>query len=105
MSRDAEATDHELPGFDYLPGARGYAVLTLGLDSDGTESLAVWRLGPTGSATGAWVFALDAIDEGSGISAQVMASLQGRCLVDWTTDRPAQALRRIKSVIPGRLAD
>lgn len=98
-----------VPG-DYVPGVRGYAILVTGRDggtdgdgdgggdreSFGAESIAVWRLGATGYAAGAWILRLDDIEADPQHLRDVMSLLRDRCLVDWDADRPEAALRRIE---------
>lgn len=51
MTAVAEQPEAELSvPVDYVPGARGYAVFAAGLDGEGAEAMAIWRLGPTGYA-------------------------------------------------------
>lgn len=96
-----EPVDDEVTAaVDYLPGVRGHAVVTMGQGADGGEALAVWRLGPTGRAVGAWVFASHALVDEGDLLGRVIESLFGRCLVDWTADGPAQALEQIAAVVP-----
>lgn len=90
---------------DYVPGARGYAILAAGRDGDGdgAEAIAIWRLGATGHAVGAWIFRLDELDELEADRERllnVLSLLQDRCLVDWDADRPDAVLRRIEPWLP-----
>lgn len=84
---------------DYVPGVRGYAVLTAGPDEAGHDSLAVWRLGSTGQAVGAWVLRLDHAADDPGLLRSVLTSLTGRAVVDWTADAPAAALERVTPLL------
>ncbi|MEV1017032.1 DUF6218 family protein [Micromonospora sp. NPDC049801] len=87
---------------DYVPGARGHAVLAVGPDGDGTEALAVWRLSPTGRAGGAWVVRLDEVEQDDQF-VRIMWMLQGRCLVGWDRETPATILDRIAHLLPKEL--
>ncbi|MFF0316943.1 DUF6218 family protein [Micromonospora sp. NPDC005252] len=113
---DAPVADHEGCGMaapeeaeselsipvDYVPGARGHAVLAIGPDTDGAESLAVWRLGPTGRAGGAWVVRLDDAAQHDQLT-RIMWMLQGRCLVGWDRETPVAILDRLADVLPPEL--
>lgn len=88
---------------DHVPGVRGYAVLAVGADGDGDEALAVWRLGPTGHASGAWIFRIRDLAADHERLRNVLWLLHGRCLVDWQTDRPERALHRVESWLPPEL--
>ncbi|HET9138758.1 DUF6218 family protein [Actinophytocola sp.] len=69
---------------------------------DGAEALAVWTLGPTGYAGGAWVTSINTLEQEPDRAARVLAVLSGRCLVDWDTDRPATIMQRIGRLFPTR---
>ncbi|GGQ83957.1 DUF6218 family protein [Couchioplanes azureus] len=90
---------------DYLPGVRGHAVLATGLDVNGNEALAVWRLGPTGSLSGAWILSLEAAEQDRTHLSAVMGTLLGRSLVGWTEDAPARALSTVAHLLSARLVD
>ncbi|WP_371409137.1 DUF6218 family protein [Micromonospora zamorensis] len=87
---------------DYVPGARGHAVLAVGPDADGVEAVAVWRLSPTGRAGGAWVVRLDEVAQDDQL-VRIMWMLQGRCLVGWDRGAPVAILDRIAYVLPQEL--
>lgn len=101
-----DAFDNELsvPG-DFVRGARGHAVLAIGPDSDGTEALAMWRLGPTGHADGAWLMRFDEIHEGVERLGQIVALLQDRCVIDWDRDVPVKVIDRIVDLVPAHIVD
>lgn len=104
MASDVEASESELSiPVDYVPGARGHGVLAVGPDGDGAEALAVWRLGPTGRAGGAWVVRFDEIERDPDQLRPIMWMLQDRCLVDWDKEAPARILARIADVLPAEL--
>jgi hypothetical protein len=104
MASDAEGSESELSiPVDYVPGGRGHGVLAVGPDGDGAEALAVWRLGPTGRAGGAWVVRLDEIERDPDQLRRIMWILQDRCLVDWDREAPARILGRIADVLPAEL--
>lgn len=98
---------------DYVPGVRGYAILVAGRGGDGdsagdgeradAEAIAIWRLGATGHAVGAWTLRLDDIEADPQHLRDVMNLLRDRCLVDWDADRPDAALRRIEPWLPADL--
>jgi hypothetical protein len=88
---------------DYVRGAQGHAVLAVGSDGAGAEALAVWSLGPTGRAGGAWVLRLDNLQQDVVRLQQIMAMIRGRCLVDWTTDSPLRTLGRLGDLLPGEV--
>ncbi|MFC8620140.1 DUF6218 family protein [Micromonospora purpureochromogenes] len=99
-----EASENELSvPVDYVPGARGHAVLTVGPDNDGGDALAVWRLSPTGRAGGAWVLRFDEVERNPEQLRRVMSMLQDRCLIDWNEEAPTAALARIAEVLPAEL--
>lgn len=87
---------------DYVPGARGHAVLAVGPDADGTEALAVWRLSPTGHAGGAWVVRLDDIAQDDQL-VHIMWMVQGRCLVGCARETPVAILDRVAHALPQQL--
>ncbi|MEV4119968.1 DUF6218 family protein [Micromonospora sp. NPDC049645] len=99
---EAPANDLSIP-IDYVPGVRGHAVLAVGPGSDGGEALAVWRLGPTGLAGGAWVVGFDDIEQDPGQLRRIMWNLQGRCLIGWDIEAPTGVLERITEVVPAEL--
>lgn len=104
MASDVEAHDNELSiPVDYVPGARGHAVLAVGPDSDGGDSLAVWRLTPTGRAGGAWIVRFDEIERNADQLCRIMGMLQGRCLVEWSSEAPASILGKIGDAVPADL--
>ncbi|MEU5564429.1 DUF6218 family protein [Micromonospora musae] len=99
-----EGSENELSvPVDYVPGARGHGVLAVGRDTDGGEALAVWRLGPTGRAGGAWVVRFDEIERNPEQLRRIVSMLQDRCLVDWDEATPAGALARLSEFLPAEL--
>jgi hypothetical protein len=94
------AGDEAAPAADYLDGVRGHAVLAFGVQRDGAEGLAVWRLGPAATASGAWVIPADRIEPGSEPFTSVLATLRGRALVDWGDGQTERALRVIAPALP-----
>jgi hypothetical protein len=74
-------------------------VLTAGPDDGGHDSLAVWRLGSTGQAVGAWVLRLDHCADDPGLLRSVLASLGGRSVIDWAADAPAAALAGVAGLV------
>ncbi len=101
MAPDVDRSDDELAvPIDYVPGARGHAVLAVGADSDGGEALAVWRLSATGRAGGAWVLRFDELERDAGQLVAVVRLLLDRCLVDWEIESTASILDRISHLLP-----
>ncbi|MEU4338308.1 DUF6218 family protein [Micromonospora lupini] len=99
MSIGVEVPENELSvPIDYVPGARGHAVLAI----DG-DALAVWRLGPTGLAGGAWVVRLDEIERNPEQFRRIMWNLEGRCLIDWDRETPLTVLARLAGVVQAEL--
>ncbi|MCG5440780.1 DUF6218 family protein [Micromonospora foliorum] len=104
MSIGVEVSENELSiPIDYVPGVRGHAVLAVGPDSGGGDALAVWRLGPTGVAGGAWVVRLDEIEREPEQLRRIMWNLQDRCLIDWDRETPVGVLARVAEVVPAEL--
>ncbi|GAB3937437.1 DUF6218 family protein [Micromonospora vulcania] len=104
MSIGLEAPENELSTpVEYVHGARGHTVLAVGSDSAGSEALAVWRLGPTGLAGGAWVLAIDEIERDPEQLRRIMWNVQDRCLVDWNRQTPVSVLARIADVVSAEL--
>ncbi|MFG1916766.1 DUF6218 family protein [Micromonospora sp. NPDC048898] len=104
MSIGIEAPENELSiPIEYVPGVRGHAVLAVGPDSAGSDALAVWRLGPTGLAGGAWVVPFDEIDRDPEQFRRIMWNVQDRCLIDWDRQTPVAVLARIADVVPAEL--
>ncbi|MGC5377500.1 DUF6218 family protein [Micromonospora sp. DT68] len=100
---EPEESENELTiPVDYVPGARGHAVLAVGPDTDGAEAVAVWRLSPTGRAGGAWVVRLADVLRDDQFR-QIMWMLQGRCLVGWDRETPAAILNKVAHVLPDEL--
>ena len=99
-AQTVQAGDDLAVPVDYVPGVRGFAVLVVGPDGDGDEALAIWRLGATGHAVGAWIFRLGQVEANLGRLLNVLALLRDRCVVDWDADRPDAALRRIEPWLP-----
>jgi hypothetical protein len=64
--------------------------------------LAVWRLGPTGGLSGAWVLPLDELTRDSTRVDNVMGTLAGRCLVGWDKEAPLAVLRKVDHLLPAR---
>jgi hypothetical protein len=102
VSLSAQIDDELTAAVDYVPGARGHTVLALGPEADGTEALAVWRLGPTGVASGAWVIRTAEEDAADRI-ARVLGSVRERCLVGWTVEEPAAVLDKFADRLPSDL--
>ncbi|ASW55044.1 DUF6218 family protein [Plantactinospora sp. KBS50] len=88
---------------DYVPGARGHGVLAVGADADGSDALAVWRLGPTGHATGAWVVRLDDAGRDPSPLCRILETLRDRCLVDGDERKSTAALAAISEFLPASL--
>ncbi|MGC4798439.1 DUF6218 family protein [Micromonospora saelicesensis] len=104
MSIGVEVSENELSiPIDYVPGVRGHAVLAVGPDSGGGDALAVWRLGPTGVAGGAWVVGFDEIERNPEQLRRIMWNLQDRCLIDWDRETPIGVLGRVTEVVPAEL--
>ncbi|WP_305784980.1 DUF6218 family protein [Symbioplanes lichenis] len=101
MTVEAELDAELAISVDYVPGVRGHCVLAVGADADGRESVAVWKLGPSGRAGGSWVVALEDTD----FLVRVIAAQQGRCLVGWTADEPLAVLDRLPAESAKALAD
>ncbi|MDG4810612.1 DUF6218 family protein [Micromonospora sp. WMMD1120] len=100
---EPEESESELAiPIDYVPGARGHAVLAVGPDADGAEAVAVWRLSPTGRAGGAWVVRLDDVAKEDQLL-HIMWMLQGRCLVGWDPETPVAILESVAHVLPPEL--
>jgi Family of unknown function (DUF6218) len=95
-----DADDGLVATADYVPGVRGHAVVAIGPDADRREAIAVWRLGPTGVAVGAWVMPLDIARENPGDLHGIMTMVRGRCLVGWGTDDAVRTLDRLEDVLP-----
>jgi hypothetical protein len=93
---DAELT---LP-VDYVPGVRGHGVLAVGRDADGAESLAVWKLGPTGQAGGAWVISFSEAEADTDRLRRIFGMVQGRSLVDWAIDGPLGIATKLSGLLP-----
>lgn len=101
MAEQATQADEELSvPTDYVPGARGYAVLVAGRDGGGHEAIAIWRLGVTGHAVGAWIFRLDDLATDQERLLNVVSLLRDRCVVDWKADRPDAVLRLLEQWLP-----
>jgi hypothetical protein len=101
MTLASQAADDGLvAAADYVPGVRGHAVIAIGLDADGGEAIAIWRLGPTGVPVGAWVMSLDTARENPDDLRGIMTMMRGRCLVGWSTDDPVRTLDRLAAVLP-----
>ncbi|MCW3817728.1 DUF6218 family protein [Micromonospora sp. DR5-3] len=101
MASDVDASETELSvPIDYVPGARGHGILTVGRDSDGADALAIWRLSPTGLAGGAWVVRFEEIQRDPEQLGRIVWMLQDRCLVDWTADTPTGILDQIAHLLP-----
>ncbi|MEU8153148.1 DUF6218 family protein [Micromonospora sp. NPDC048986] len=102
---EPEESESELAiSVDYVPGARGHAVLAVGPDAVGVEAVAVWRLSPTGRAGGAWLVRLDEVAQDDQL-VRIMWMLQGRCLVGWNREAPVAILERIAHVLPQELVN
>ncbi|MFE9958147.1 DUF6218 family protein [Micromonospora sp. NPDC005299] len=105
MTSAVEAHEDELSAqMDYVPGARGHAVLAVGRDESGSDALAIWRLGVTGQAVGAWVLGLDLLDERNSYFQRLMELLRDRCLVVWSSDTSAGVLDKLAGHMPARLS-
>ena len=105
MTSVVDALEDELSvQMDYVPGARGHAVLGVGRDGSGDEALAIWRLGVTGRAVGAWVLRLDQLDERNSEFQKLMELLRDRCLVGWDRDTPTSILDKLAGHMPARLS-
>jgi hypothetical protein len=106
MTLAADAGDDEqITAIDYVPGVRGHAVITVGPDGDGAEALAVWRLGPTGVAVGAWILNLDAARNDPAALHGIMTMLRGRCLVGWSADDSVKSLHRVAGLVAPTMID
>jgi hypothetical protein len=106
MTLAADAGDDEqITAIDYVPGVRGHAVITVGPDGDGAEALAVWRLGPTGVAVGAWILSLDAARNDPAALHGIMTMLRGRCLVGWSADDSVKSLHRVAGLVAPTMID
>ncbi|WP_330441089.1 DUF6218 family protein [Micromonospora sp. NBC_00821] len=104
MSIGVEVSESELAvPIDYVPGARGHAVLAIGPNTGGGDALAVWRLGPTGLAGGAWVVPFDEIELDPERLRRIMWNLQDRCLIGWDRETPLAVLARVAGVVPAEL--
>ncbi|UQU62664.1 DUF6218 family protein [Couchioplanes caeruleus] len=90
---------------DYLPGVRGHGVLAAGFGVDDKDSLAVWKLGPTGGLSGAWVFSQEDLARDTTRFHAVMHMLAGRCLVGWTRQAPVDVLSKVAHLLPTKLVD
>lgn len=88
---------------DYVRDAQGHAVLAMGPDGAGAEALAVWSLGPTGRAGGAWVLPLDNLQQHVVRLQRIIGMIRGRCLVDWMIDSPLRILARLGDLLPGEV--
>jgi hypothetical protein len=105
MTSAVGAPEHELSiPMDYVPGARGHAVLAIGRDEAGAEALAVWRVGVTGSAVGAWVLPFDTLQQDSAHLQRLMNLVRDRCLVDWDRATPTGIVGRLTGLLPAELA-
>ncbi|MEU7925811.1 DUF6218 family protein [Micromonospora sp. NPDC049801] len=105
MTSAVDAPENELSiPLDYVPGARGHAVLAIGHDEAGSESLAVWRLGATGRAVGAWVLPLKQLQQDNEYFQRLMGLLRDRCLVDWDTGTPVSVIDRLAANVPAQLS-
>lgn len=99
-----EASENELSiPVDYVPGARGHAVLAVGHDTDGREALAMWRLSPTGRAGGAWVERFDEVERDPERLIRIMSMMQHRCLVGWDSQAVDGVLARIADFLPAEM--
>ncbi|GAB3803109.1 DUF6218 family protein [Micromonospora zhanjiangensis] len=106
MTISVETPDNELSiPFDYVPGARGHAVLAAGEDESGSAALAVWRLGATGQAVGAWVLSMSAVRRDNEEFQQVMNLIRDRSLVAWDADSPMEVIGRIAPELPASLVE
>ena len=104
MTPVPDASDADLStAMDHVPGVRGHVVLAKGDDQTG-EALAVWRVGPTGQAGGAWITPMDLVHDDAGRSRQIFDLLRDRCLVDWDGKRSAGVLDRVADLLPPGLA-
>ncbi len=85
---------------DFVPGARGHAVLAVGADSDGREALAIWRLSAIGRAGGAWVLRFDEVERDAEQLVAVVRLLLDRCLIDWDVEAVTSILGRTGHLLP-----
>jgi hypothetical protein len=91
------------PPSNHITGVRGHGVLASGLDQDGSDALAVWQVGTTGNAEGAWILKFESIHDNAAYLQRVLELFRDRCFVDWSGDRPAAIVDRIAELLPERL--
>jgi hypothetical protein len=104
---------------DYLPGTVGHAVLAVGHDHNGAESVAVWQVSPTGQPTGAWIVATGADGGEAGRAAggeadkdeadkdkarRLLKMVERRSVVGWSREDVSSALGHLAAVAATELA-
>lgn len=93
------------PSVDYVEGVRGQVVLALCPDSEDRQSLAVWKLGPTGQPNGAWVMRFGEPSVDADELAAVLRLVQGWGLVGWDVAESHLLLDRLSDWLPAELLD
>nr|CAH05239.1 hypothetical protein [Micromonospora echinospora] len=88
-----------------MPGARGHVVLSFGPDDAGEQALAIWKLGPTGQANGAWILSLNDLPESRDHLLRVFRLVQGWCLVDWRVETAVSHLDQLRPWVPTGLVE
>ncbi|MFX0594950.1 DUF6218 family protein [Melissospora conviva] len=104
-SRTGDPDDEQVATIDQWPGVRGHVLFAVGPGGDGADALGLWRVGPTGRPDGAWVLTFAEITETPQRLASLLATVSGRCLVDWSDETAGSTLERLTGLLPSDRLD
>lgn len=94
MTAPSSETDGDRPA-DPDRSVLGTSIVGIGLGDDGYEVVALWNLGPSGVATGAWVVDADAAFGDAATARRLLVCLDGRAVTGVDVVSAATTLRRL----------